>query len=200
MWKTVYYSCTNKPLIDINDQGVVYSYRTKSLKKLKKLKRGVCFYLYWTRDNHNYYVHQEVAKAFPEICGEWFEGCEVHHKDGNSQNNEATNLIVCTKEQHWEYHRILKNNKVITEIQKKKKCHATKENKKDIFSKSEFTRYYCRKSKISKKTGKAPIEVSVTYNKTRHLFNTGFFENPSLFTGKVKSDFEKFFKDYFTTL
>ena len=56
-------------------------------------------------------VHIFIAQSFPEICGEWFDGCEVHHKDGNSQNNEATNLIVCTKEQHWEYHRILKNNR-----------------------------------------------------------------------------------------
>ena len=24
-------------------------------------------------------IHTMVAKAFPEICGEWFEGCQVDH-------------------------------------------------------------------------------------------------------------------------
>lgn len=43
------------------------------------------------------YVHQLVAKAFPEICGEWFEGCEIDHIDCNTQNNVATNLRVTDK-------------------------------------------------------------------------------------------------------
>ena len=42
------------------------------------------------------YIHSLVAKAFPEICGEWFEDAEVNHKDENKDNNSATNLEVCT--------------------------------------------------------------------------------------------------------
>ena len=38
-----------------------------------------------------------VAKAFPEICGEWFEGAEVDHKDTDTQNNTAENLRVCDR-------------------------------------------------------------------------------------------------------
>ena len=49
-------------------------------------------------------THLLVAKAFPEICGEWFEGCEVHHKDFNKLNNRADNLIVLTKEEHNKLH------------------------------------------------------------------------------------------------
>lgn len=56
-----------------------------------------------------YGVQQLVAKAFPEICGEWFEGCEVHHKDFNPANNAPHNLQVVTKQQHLELH---KNNQV----------------------------------------------------------------------------------------
>lgn len=41
---------------------------------------------------HIFYVHQLVAFAFPEICGEWFEGAEVNHKDENPSNNNAYNL------------------------------------------------------------------------------------------------------------
>lgn len=45
-------------------------------------------------------THRLVAKAFPEICGEWFDGCEVHHKDGNTFNNVATNLQTCTPKEN----------------------------------------------------------------------------------------------------
>lgn len=48
--------------------------------------------------------HIIVAQAFPEICGEWFEGCEVHHKDRNPLNNKPQNLICLTKEEHLKEH------------------------------------------------------------------------------------------------
>lgn len=49
-------------------------------------------------------IHELVAMAFPEICGEWFEGCQVHHVDHNTKNNRADNLIVLTKEEHIKIH------------------------------------------------------------------------------------------------
>lgn len=52
-----------------------------------------------------HFVSRIVAKAFPEICGEWFEGCQVHHKDGNPLNNNASNLIVVSHNKHWNIHR-----------------------------------------------------------------------------------------------
>lgn len=45
-------------------------------------------------------VHQIVARAFPEICGEWFEGCEIDHIDGMRNNNKAINLKTCTKSEN----------------------------------------------------------------------------------------------------
>lgn len=45
-----------------------------------------------------------VAKAFPEICGEWFEGCEVHHLDRNPSNDKADNLKVLSAEEHRKLH------------------------------------------------------------------------------------------------
>ena len=38
-----------------------------------------------------------VAKTFPEICGEWFDGCEVDHIDTDRFNNNAHNLRVTDK-------------------------------------------------------------------------------------------------------
>lgn len=49
------------------------------------------------------YVHRLVAFAFPEICGEWFEGCEINHKDENKLNNIATNLEICTHSYNSSY-------------------------------------------------------------------------------------------------
>ena len=44
-------------------------------------------------------VHQLVARAYPEICGEWYEGCQVNHLDEDKANNAASNLrIVSAKE------------------------------------------------------------------------------------------------------
>lgn len=50
-------------------------------------------------------IHLSVVKAFPEICGEWFEGCHVHHINGNSLDNRAENLKVVSKEEHFELHK-----------------------------------------------------------------------------------------------
>ena len=50
------------------------------------------------------WVHRLVAKAFPEICGKWFEGCHVHHLDKNPLNNRADNLVICTRKEHDAYH------------------------------------------------------------------------------------------------
>ena len=50
-------------------------------------------------------VHILVAKAYPEICGTWFDGCEVHHKDGDVSNNKASNLQIVSQKEHWILHK-----------------------------------------------------------------------------------------------
>ena len=55
--------------------------------------------------------HTLVAKTFPEICGQWFEGCEVHHKDGHPSNNRADNLICLSHEEHKIIHNEKGRNK-----------------------------------------------------------------------------------------
>lgn len=39
-----------------------------------------------------YYIHKLVAIAFPEICGDYFDGAEIDHIDGNATNNNVYNL------------------------------------------------------------------------------------------------------------
>ena len=190
MFKTIKYSKTNKPLIDINEQGVVYCYKTRQLKYLRQMERNCCPYYYWSEGNKTYYVHIEVAKAFPEICGKWFKGCEVHHKDGNSLNNEATNLIVCTKAQHLEYHRKMKRNNERKEYLKT----SSFDDKLDEFKKNgEFSvTYYCRKSKKNK-DGLAPIEIGINQKGERRFKNSGFMWNPDEFE---KGNYPEGFMEY----
>ena len=45
----------------------------------------------------SFYVHRIVAQAFPEICGEWFEGCQINHKSEVKTDNWAENLETCTE-------------------------------------------------------------------------------------------------------
>lgn len=53
-----------------------------------------------TLDDGDYKFHRIVAKAFPEICGLWFDGCIVHHKDRNKLNNKPENLMVISRSEH----------------------------------------------------------------------------------------------------
>ena len=50
-----------------------------------------------------FFVHRLVAFAFPDICGEYFDGAEVNHKDENPENNCAYNLEWCSKEYNSNY-------------------------------------------------------------------------------------------------
>lgn len=82
--------------------------KTKTLKsKLKKTVTHSTGYLYvgLCRDCglQKIYVHDLVALGFPEICGEWFEGAQVNHKNENKTDNRAINLEVCTAKYNSNY-------------------------------------------------------------------------------------------------
>lgn len=74
-------------------------------------------------------IHRLVAFAFSEICGEWFEGAEVDHIDCNPQNNCATNLRWCTKEENMRNPITVKNcSLAYTEERKQQYSQRMKEN------------------------------------------------------------------------
>lgn len=56
--------------------------------------------LYKDCKQKTFLVHRLVAQAFPEICGEWFEGCEIDHIDTCRDNNNAYNLRICTRSEN----------------------------------------------------------------------------------------------------
>lgn len=52
------------------------------------------------KKSKNCLVHDIIAIAHQDICGEWFDGAEVHHKDHNPSNNDPSNLVVLSRYEH----------------------------------------------------------------------------------------------------
>ena len=100
-WENSYY---------VSNQGKIYSLFNHRILKDRIDKKGynnVCF----SKNGKQYFykVSHIVAKAFPEICGVWFEGCEIDHLNGNRADNRPENLKVCTHKENIN-NPITKNN------------------------------------------------------------------------------------------
>ena len=81
-----------------------YRFSERILKRLKNNSTG--YYtvnLYKDRKMKSHLVHSLVAFAFPEICGEWFEGAVVNHKNEDKTDNRAENLEWITQKENINY-------------------------------------------------------------------------------------------------
>lgn len=106
-----------------------------------------------------HYISVLVAKAFPEICGEWFEGAEVDHKDTNTQNNVADNLRVCDRKGNMANPITVQNRKAFYESERGKEVR--KENSKRMLGDNNpirrcMTEEWRRKLNEAKKGRKVP--------------------------------------------
>lgn len=89
--------------VSVSDTGTEF-YDCDSHKKLVvNFNKTLCRNFVNIR-GEKFYAYRLVARAFPEICGEWFDGCEVHHLDENSSNDRADNLRVVSIEEHHNLH------------------------------------------------------------------------------------------------
>lgn len=98
-----------RPIEGYPDYEVSSFGRVRNKETGKYSKITVCAYDGYHRatcrfQSKGFQISRLVAKAFPDICGEWFSGCEVHHFDENPENNRADNLKICTKEEHYAFH------------------------------------------------------------------------------------------------
>ncbi len=91
-------------LYRVSDDGDIISRSGKILKPHSNSRRnGYCSVMLCKGGTpKREYIHRIVARAFPEICGEWFEGCEIDHINGITTDNRAVNLRVCTKRQNMQ--------------------------------------------------------------------------------------------------
>lgn len=54
-------------------------------------------------DGNKYVMGVHTAVAMLGIT-EWYDGCVVHHKDGDTHNNSLTNLEIMSRETHSRHH------------------------------------------------------------------------------------------------
>lgn len=78
-----------------------YGHKVDNIK-IKKQALNRNYYRVSIKDKL-YYVAVLVAKAFPEICGKWFEGAQVNHKNEITTDNRAENLEWCTPSYNSSY-------------------------------------------------------------------------------------------------
>lgn len=94
-------------------KGFEDRYEVSNDNQFRNKKRGV---LITGRLSHGYRMvglgkyegerafHILVAQAFPEICGPWFEGCHVHHRNFDRLDNRPENLVVLPASEHTKLH------------------------------------------------------------------------------------------------
>lgn len=102
-------------MIEEKWRSIIKNYVVSDMGQIKNTKTGIilkprqtnCGYyrvdLYYDKKHHWVSIHRVVARAFPEICGEWFEGCQVNHKNECKWDNRACNLEVCTAKYNSNY-------------------------------------------------------------------------------------------------
>lgn len=94
-------------------KGVESRYEISNDNQFRNKKRGVLisgrikkgYRTVWLGKNTGERgFHILVAQAFPEICGEWFEGCHVHHRNFDRLDNRPENLVVLSASEHTKLH------------------------------------------------------------------------------------------------
>ena len=76
----------------VSNKGNIKNKKTGRILKLKPKKTGYVVVGFPGKDYR--LIHRLVAFAFPEICGEYFDGAEVDHKNRIRNDNRAENI-------HW---------------------------------------------------------------------------------------------------
>lgn len=98
-WRDVY---CYEGIFQVSDLGRIRRIKYKKNKKIRLLQpvQTATGYLMigLNKDNNCQLclIQRLVARAFPEICGEWFEGCQISHENDIKTDNRAVNLRVCT--------------------------------------------------------------------------------------------------------
>lgn len=100
----------------VNQEGKVITIRNKSnsedfvccVRSVSPSFKKIDNYEYKIHiDGRAHSLHKIVALTFPNICGEYNKGMEVHHKDLNHLHNEAKNLVFLTTKTHKYIHSII---------------------------------------------------------------------------------------------
>lgn len=88
----------------VSNMGQIFSKRTSKILRPWKDKDGYPeIYLCVNGTCKAFKTYKLVMLAFPDICGEYFEGAECNHKDEDHMNCCAWNLEWCTRKYNCRY-------------------------------------------------------------------------------------------------
>lgn len=91
------------PRVVVYSDGRTFNYPERIIKYYQDHGGYDIFVMTINQREINFKVHQVIAFAFPEICGEWFPGAQVNHKNENKRDNRAENLEWCTGQYNINY-------------------------------------------------------------------------------------------------
>lgn len=107
-------------LYQVSNKGNIFSLYSNKIRKVS-INRGYRMVVLLKNGSQKVFkAARLVAKAFPEICGEWFDGCVVDHLNTKRDDDRAENIRVCTQKTNM--------NNPITK-RKQRKYHTTEEKK-----------------------------------------------------------------------
>lgn len=88
-WEDLYLVSEEGTIVTVKGHKEVKQTVAKNRYMQVTLRRG--------RGSCHYNVHKLVAQAF---ANNFYQGCDIHHKDGNRFNNHLSNLACMTREEH----------------------------------------------------------------------------------------------------
>lgn len=91
------------PRVVVYSDGRIYHYPERRVKYYQDHGGYSIFTIRHNLETINFKVHQVVAFAFPEICGNWFPGAQVNHKNEDKTDNRAENLEWCDGKYNTNY-------------------------------------------------------------------------------------------------
>lgn len=100
----------------------------------RKKENGYWFNNSWK--SNTVYLHREKVRLELDLTEEQMEGLDVHHKDGNKDNNSIENLQLMSREKHNQLHGILNRNE-------SSKRHVCKRCGRTYYSSVSSSVYYC---------------------------------------------------------
>lgn len=153
-------------LYQISNFGRVKSFKKNKNGKIKStindkgsyLSVGLCG---GERKQYNPRIHRLVAEHF---IGDIPKGYEVHHIDGNKQNNRVDNLKIVTKQEHAAYTCNLNPNIYSKIVHRNKYEIQRKVEQYTLFG--EYVATYVNASVAGQYTGTNPRDILYVANKT----------------------------------
>ena len=118
IWRTLVYKGVTFERYEASNYGNIRSLNYKRISNYVKQLKPFCFaggYLQIDLRQNNQrisaHISTIIACTFPDICGVWYEGCDVDHINTIRTDNRAVNLRVCSHKDNCNNYLTIKKRK-----------------------------------------------------------------------------------------